>query len=887
MNAELLYTSAPAGLKQGSRGFCTVVSTAGMPINLASKLESLSGYRHVYPSGTPDAKKNPVGSSHLRFSLGGRMVSVISRISDYGLDYSQRTNKLAHHIVVDAPMPPSGPAALLLQSGVMRDAWDGRCATVPPPALPTLEIPPRVCSEWESMTSDAGWGGVVANTWLRPQPKPLFIVFSEDQAPRLLSLIAESIALLPVRQRWQATFGTYVTNLPPDVDCKVRCVIAGSEEARMASARGTVIDLTKTMGPAVDSDETRVARAGLFIGGATTRASAAVPDAETPELDASAYAIPPDHEVFEFDTRKSSGDEASQAPPSVRSPGTRFKAKVKVRKRTKAGLPIREIVAVSCCALLLMLGFVGFANYQSSQQTAKVVEANKRAVGREKNNDAAKPRADRQRTDIVTPDDMRAESAVANNPAADTAKVTEAAEMSAESKAAEDKAAADKAAADKAAAEELAAKSLQLKAEDIDVVVDGFSLVGMRTLSKSAQQDDAKYEVSIPVGVYGSEAKASLRIKNKDQKSAIEKAKTTWIWETKANNADNTGDHWEPIAPSGGEVLTVTTDIKPNSEIRARGEVLLGNGQSISLPPSRPMRIADVVLIEIIINPNFLSGGKGNPIDNIEIALNINQETINAFSTGNYRLKPFGLNIASRKTMKDLRRNTDDANLVLLVTKVEELRSKRSAILSMLSDLKRVSYSKRENAFCQNLALAIRVDELESYVRFAEVRTDLAQWQANTEQTISKYEAHLGSDRKLGREEKEDLLKELPETVRPHVDQIPAYRIIWETELPSIKSSPKGLVEKLVSEIAAYEQSLSELAKSEWIVDTKKDAFIVSANEASAEENSGLSTQAKRVASFSSRVVLRFVEGSASTSPTAGGTASAVQQPSPSPKAGK
>ena len=75
MNAELLYTSAPQGLKQGSRGFCTVLSTVGMPLNLATKLESLSGYRHLYPSGTPDASKNPVGFSHLRFMS----VAVMSR----------------------------------------------------------------------------------------------------------------------------------------------------------------------------------------------------------------------------------------------------------------------------------------------------------------------------------------------------------------------------------------------------------------------------------------------------------------------------------------------------------------------------------------------------------------------------------------------------------------------------------------------------------------------------------------------------------------------------------------------------------------------------------------------------------------------------------------
>jgi hypothetical protein len=131
MNAELLYTSAPQGLKQGSRGFCTVLSTVGMPLNLATKLESLSGYRHLYPSGTPDASKNPVGFSHLRFMVGGRHVSVLSRISDYGLDYSQRTNKLAHHIIVDAPLPACGPAALLAEPGVMRDHWDGQCVNLP------------------------------------------------------------------------------------------------------------------------------------------------------------------------------------------------------------------------------------------------------------------------------------------------------------------------------------------------------------------------------------------------------------------------------------------------------------------------------------------------------------------------------------------------------------------------------------------------------------------------------------------------------------------------------------------------------------------------------------------------------------------------------------
>jgi hypothetical protein len=60
LSQEILYTSAPQGLKPGSRGFCTVVSTSGMAKNLAERLESLSGYRHAYMPTDADAHLNPV-----------------------------------------------------------------------------------------------------------------------------------------------------------------------------------------------------------------------------------------------------------------------------------------------------------------------------------------------------------------------------------------------------------------------------------------------------------------------------------------------------------------------------------------------------------------------------------------------------------------------------------------------------------------------------------------------------------------------------------------------------------------------------------------------------------------------------------------------------------
>ncbi len=100
MSVELLYTSAPQGLRQGSRGFCTVLSTVGTPINLATRLESLSAYRHLFATDSPEADSNPIAYSHFKFTLAGQPTSVISRVAAYGADYSGRTNKLAHHVVI-------------------------------------------------------------------------------------------------------------------------------------------------------------------------------------------------------------------------------------------------------------------------------------------------------------------------------------------------------------------------------------------------------------------------------------------------------------------------------------------------------------------------------------------------------------------------------------------------------------------------------------------------------------------------------------------------------------------------------------------------------------------------------------------------------------------
>ncbi len=264
MSQELLYTSAPQGLKPGSRGFCTVVSTQGMPSPLASALESISGYRPVFPPGDPNTDKNPVVYSHLNMSAAGKRYHVLSRIADYGLDYSQRANKIAHHVVLEPhELASGGPVTLLGHSGFMETSWDGKPRILPAGrSIPNQDQSPGICHTWQKLTGDAGWAGVLAESLITDSERQAYLIFQPGMD--VLALMSEAIALLPHERRWEASFSTYFTSLPPGVNCNWRCVLAGSSEANQSRrfVRALRIDLTQPVGKAEGGNLVEMARTG-------------------------------------------------------------------------------------------------------------------------------------------------------------------------------------------------------------------------------------------------------------------------------------------------------------------------------------------------------------------------------------------------------------------------------------------------------------------------------------------------------------------------------------------------------------------------------------------------------------------------------------------------
>jgi len=246
MALEIYYTSAPQGLRPGDRGFCTVGASEGISRALMDRLEALSGYRHHFVGSAA----SPVCHAHWVLRLDSRDSHVLSRVCDAGLDYTQRTNSWAHHIVLDAAeLADAGPAWMLRQSGVMVERWDGQVGPIIRPApLPRGDLSPGPCSQWQRLAGDAGWAGLVAQAVATSSWKPVVLLFAADQP--VLSLVDEVAAILPPASRWQMTFSTYFTNLPGGMTCQWRCCAASSPAASAlrrwaAGSNGLILDISQ------------------------------------------------------------------------------------------------------------------------------------------------------------------------------------------------------------------------------------------------------------------------------------------------------------------------------------------------------------------------------------------------------------------------------------------------------------------------------------------------------------------------------------------------------------------------------------------------------------------------------------------------------------------
>jgi hypothetical protein len=263
-----------------------------MPGPLAERLENLSGYQPVYAAHDPSAALNPINFSHVRLNLGGRLLSVLSRVGPAALDYSGRVNKYAHHVVLDPDERPlGGPAWLLSQPGFVQTAWEGE-----PRMLAEGRIPPQgdrapgVAQSWQGVTGDSGWAGVLAEAFLTDPRRPVFLIYRPGMD--VLPLFVEAIALLPTPKRWEVEFGTYLSQVPQGISYSWRGVLDGSPEAHSAMRlpHALTVNLCSPSGSARGGVLVHLARTGEQRSLPETRAVA--PISSTPLREPTPTAIP-------------------------------------------------------------------------------------------------------------------------------------------------------------------------------------------------------------------------------------------------------------------------------------------------------------------------------------------------------------------------------------------------------------------------------------------------------------------------------------------------------------------------------------------------------------------------------------------------------------------
>ena len=229
MPQQLIYTSAPRGIIAGRSGHCTVARSASMREALMLQLEKFCYYQHLSLSG---GQERPIFACRI-VDIRGSRFHVLTRIQDAGLDFTGRTNFIAHHLVFtpeEIRQNASPPVILRHWPGWMKlwttepqlfesEDWSGLGALASRVNVPA--------ESWHLVTGDAvnGYG------LLEMRNGASFRV--DDQSDEtVLELIAESLELLEVRDTrkdfrataWQYTFTTSIQEQDNPADFRWRCI---------------------------------------------------------------------------------------------------------------------------------------------------------------------------------------------------------------------------------------------------------------------------------------------------------------------------------------------------------------------------------------------------------------------------------------------------------------------------------------------------------------------------------------------------------------------------------------------------------------------------------------------------------------------------------------
>ena len=207
---QLIFTSAPSGLDQGTSGFCTVARSSELPDGLVHELEVRSRYENW--TGT-----RPSVHRFHSIDFEGQTLYVVSKISFSGADYSHRANHIAHHLIFDGN--PAGfeltPAMLLHYWTGWRENYKNKPEWLAPFPASRLASElkkfkaPLPAKLWEALTQSpencAAWLEVSSRS-----AKPMFLITDKTDTSLMLRAYIESSGLVPPPLAWDIAFTTFL-----------------------------------------------------------------------------------------------------------------------------------------------------------------------------------------------------------------------------------------------------------------------------------------------------------------------------------------------------------------------------------------------------------------------------------------------------------------------------------------------------------------------------------------------------------------------------------------------------------------------------------------------------------------------------------------------------
>jgi len=307
MPQQLIYTSAPRGVVAGRSGYCTVARSAAMREALMLQLEKWSYYQHLSLGG---GQERPICCCRV-IDIRGTHYHVLSRIQDAGLDFTGRTNFLAHHLVFtpeEIRQFPSPPIVLRHWAGWV-ESWSKEPELLENEDWSALTKLSAIVSvpakDWQQLTGDVGNGYGL----LESRAGIAFRVdnLTEDQ---ILGLFAESLELLELRDprrdfratAWQYTFTTSMQEQDNPSDFRWRC-LHSDNPASNRFAGSDCRQLSDVRVARVTSEERMFARSGrqpprLIVQPQNTRST----EGESVKLCAKAEGVPaPSYQWFTVD----------------------------------------------------------------------------------------------------------------------------------------------------------------------------------------------------------------------------------------------------------------------------------------------------------------------------------------------------------------------------------------------------------------------------------------------------------------------------------------------------------------------------------------------------------------------------------------------------------